>query len=80
MTVTIKAKALEAFVADIFAVADARRRRAGRIGRYLGERESCRATTATAWCGCRATRRQKKNGTVVPTSRSRVVGLGEDAG
>lgn len=35
MTVTIKAKALEAFVADIFASAGCSREEGGRIGRYL---------------------------------------------
>ena len=35
MTVTIKAKALEAFVADIFAAAGCSKEEGGRIGRYL---------------------------------------------
>jgi hydroxycarboxylate dehydrogenase B len=35
MTVTIKAKALEAFVADIFATAGCSKEEGGRIGRYL---------------------------------------------
>jgi uncharacterized oxidoreductase len=35
MTVTIKAKALEAFVADIFASAGCSTEEGGRIGRYL---------------------------------------------
>ena len=35
MTVTIKAKALEAFVADIFASAGCSKDEGGRIGRYL---------------------------------------------
>ncbi len=35
MTVTIEAKALEAFVADIFAAAGCSKEEGGRIGRYL---------------------------------------------
>jgi len=35
MTVTIKAKALEAFVADIFAAAGCSTEEGGRIGSYL---------------------------------------------
>jgi uncharacterized oxidoreductase len=65
MTVTIKAKALEAFVADIFATAGCSREEGGRIGRYL---VSANLSGHDSHGVVRVPRyaSQKKNGTVVP--------------
>ena len=64
MTVTIKAKALEAFVADIFASAGCSTEEGGRIGRYL---VSANLTGHDSHGVVRVPRyaAQKKNGTVV---------------
>ena len=64
MTVTIKAKALEAFVADIFAAAGCSTEEGGRIGRYL---VSANLSGHDSHGVVRVPRYavQKKNGTVV---------------
>jgi len=64
MTVTIKAKALEAFVADIFASAGCSEDEGGRIGRYL---VSANLSGHDSHGVVRVPRyaTQKKNGTVV---------------
>src|SRR3954462_12789083 len=65
MTVTIKAKALEAFVADIFASAGCSTEEGGRIGRYL---VSANLSGHDSHGVVRVPRyaTQKKNGTVLP--------------
>jgi uncharacterized oxidoreductase len=65
MTVTLKAKALEAFVADIFATAGCSTEEGGRIGRYL---VSANLSGHDSHGVVRVPRyaSQKKNGTVVP--------------
>jgi uncharacterized oxidoreductase len=65
MTVTIKAKALEAFVSDIFASAGCSKEEGGRIGRYL---VSANLSGHDSHGVVRVPRyaAQKKNGTVVP--------------
>src|SRR5260370_23160969 len=64
MTVTIKAKALEAFVADIFASAGGSEAEGGRIGRYLVSANlsghDSHGVVRVPRCAA-----QKKNGTVV---------------
>ena len=67
MTVTIKAKALEAFVADIFASAGCSQEEGGRIGRYL---VSANLSGHDSHGVVRVPRYaiQKKNGTVVADS------------
>ena len=69
MTVTIKAKALEAFVADIFASAGCSTEEGSRIGRYL---VSANLSGHDSHGVVRVPRyaMQKKNGTVSPMSRS----------
>jgi len=64
MTVTIKAKALEAFVADIFATAGCSKEEGGRIGRYL---VSANLSGHDSHGVVRVPRyaTQKKNGTVI---------------
>ena len=65
MTVTIEAKALEAFVADIFATAGCSKEEGGRIGRYL---VSANLSGHDSHGVVRVPRyaSQKKSGTVVP--------------
>lgn len=72
MTVTIKAKALEAFVADIFASAGCSREEGGRIGRYL---VSANLSGHDSHGVVRVPRyaAQKKNGTVLPDVTVEVV-------
>src|SRR5512143_3612586 len=64
MTVTIKAKALEAFVADIFSAAGCSKEEGGRIGHYL---VSANLSGHDSHGVVRVPRyaSQKKNGTVV---------------
>src|SRR5258707_3609816 len=64
MTVTIKAKALEAFVADIFASAGCSEAEGGRIGRYLVS-ANLRGTDSHGVVRVPRYAAQKKNGTVV---------------
>ena len=77
MTVTIKAKALEAFVADIFASAGCSQEEGGRIGRYL---VSANLSGHDSHGVVRVPRYaiQKKNGTVVRRRHGR--GRGRHAG
>ncbi len=72
MTVTLKAKALEAFVADIFASAGCSPEEGGRIGRYL---VSANLSGHDSHGVVRVPRYaiQKKNGTVVPDVTVEVV-------
>ena len=72
MTVTIKAKALEAFVADIFASAGCSGEEGGRIGRYL---VSANLSGHDSHGVVRVPRyaAQKKNGTVLPDVTVEVV-------
>ena len=72
MTVTLKAKALEAFVADIFASAGCSTEEGGRIGRYL---VSANLSGHDSHGVVRVPRyaTQKKNGTVVPDVTVEVV-------
>jgi uncharacterized oxidoreductase len=72
MTVTIKAKALEAFVADIFAAAGCSRDEGDRIGRYL---VSANLSGHDSHGVVRVPRyaSQKKNGTVVADVKVEVV-------
>ena len=73
MTVTIKAKALEAFVADIFATAGCSTEEGGRIGRYL---VSANLSGHDSHGVVRVPRyaAQKKNGTVVADVKVEVRG------
>jgi hypothetical protein len=72
MTVTIKAKALEAFVADIFATAGCSAEEGGRIGRYL---VSANLSGHDSHGVVRVPRyaTQKKSGTVLPDVTVEVV-------
>ena len=72
MTVTIKAKALEAFVADIFAAAGCSKEEGGRIGRYL---VSANLSGHDSHGVVRVPRyaSQKKAGTVLPDIEVEVV-------
>ena len=72
MTVTLKAKALEAFVADIFASAGCSTEEGGRIGRYL---VSANLSGHDSHGVVRVPRyaSQKKNGTVLPDAKVEVV-------
>jgi uncharacterized oxidoreductase len=72
MTVTIKAKALEAFVADIFATAGCSKEEGGRIGRYL---VSANLSGHDSHGVVRVPRyaSQKKAGTVLPDIKVEVV-------